>query len=482
MSRRKHPNARGTHVFFACSLVAAAWRGCFKGQTQLNLGAPSSGAPSTSLSSFGGPPASSKRQHQRGPLGVSAHDPSAFPSLLEGPPVAGLVIFEGLSLLLRLLAFQMMASTSRSPAATARARAPPSSPVCTSPLAQAVKPRKQSLRVGAPPSYGGPSPAAAEAQQEAPKTALGYASRLSKNPYKGPVGGPEETEDVNSFAAKSSLLLEGLKQQLQQQLLLLQQQQRREGDGVVVHTGAGISTSAGIPDFRGPSGVWTLEQRGRKLADVEASIVQVFFGTHKRPVVPFHLALPTPTHLILRALTQTQPFVFSSVNAKKGRYASIDICPCKPEPQQQQQQQQQQQSQQQQQEDLKLQQQEQQQHQQQQQQQQEEEKHEVLVGSADISEVGKSLEGAPPSIPAASGGPPLKGAPELRLVDYIITQNVDALHARCGVPLTRLGEVHGSMFVERCDACARRFLREFSLPTLSFRPTGRLCGTTNFKS
>jgi len=41
-----------------------------------------------------------------------------------------------------------------------------------------------------------------------------------------------------------------------------------EAQRVVVLTGAGISTDSGIPDFRGPQGVWTKNPKAEKLSDI----------------------------------------------------------------------------------------------------------------------------------------------------------------------------------------------------------------------
>lgn len=51
----------------------------------------------------------------------------------------------------------------------------------------------------------------------------------------------------------------------------------------VTFTGAGISTSAGIPDFRGPQGVWTLKAQGKQ-AKAKVSTISAY---------------PTPTHMSL---------------------------------------------------------------------------------------------------------------------------------------------------------------------------------------
>ena len=56
---------------------------------------------------------------------------------------------------------------------------------------------------------------------------------------------------------------------------------------LVAFTGAGISTSASIPDFRGPNGVWTLKAQGK---------------TATGPRKSFDDAIPTPCHMTLKAL------------------------------------------------------------------------------------------------------------------------------------------------------------------------------------
>ena len=84
---------------------------------------------------------------------------------------------------------------------------------------------------------------------------LSYAESLSFFPHKGKVGMPELTEKSDDLQRKHNsnfsffnlIIISIVK--LDQLVQMI-----RESHHTVVITGAGISTDAGIPDFRGPHG------------------------------------------------------------------------------------------------------------------------------------------------------------------------------------------------------------------------------------
>ncbi|CAN4103912.1 unnamed protein product [Withania somnifera] len=165
---------------------------------------------------------------------------------------------------------------------------------------------------------------------------LGYAEKLSFIEDVGNVGMTEYFDPPHV-----------LQEKIERLAVMIQKSKH-----LVVFTGAGISTSCGIPDFRGPKGIWTLQREGKALP--EASL-------------PFHRATPSMTHMAL-------------VELEKAGF-----------------------------------------------------------------------------------------------LKFLISQNIDGLHLRSGIPREKLSELHGDSFMERCPSCGIEYMRDFEIETIGLKETARRC-------
>lgn len=93
----------------------------------------------------------------------------------------------------------------------------------------------------------------------ASSTATGYADRLSSGAYFGDVNLRPEPDPPAVATGKIAVLAAAV---------------RAAGGRVVVHTGAGLSTAAGIRDFRSTDGVWTAAaaDKARRLQKGKAGV------------------------------------------------------------------------------------------------------------------------------------------------------------------------------------------------------------------
>ena len=189
-----------------------------------------------------------------------------------------------------------------------------------------------------------------------------YAARLSVYPNKGLCGLPERSDKQRVLERKLRKLVELV--------------DAAEGS-VVVLTGAGISTSAGIPDFRGPKGVWTNEKRERE-----------------------------------RARTR-----------KKRR--KIAVAPPPP----------------------------------------------AAAAAAAVAGSGSPFSNAAPTATHTAISTLIAEG----VVAFCITQNVDPLHQRSGLPRAKLAVLHGCLFEARCEKCRAVTLVDDELATISFQSTGKTC-------
>jgi hypothetical protein len=61
------------------------------------------------------------------------------------------------------------------------------------------------------------------------------------------------------------------------------------------------------------------------------------------------------------------------------------------------------------------------------------------------------------------------------VLKHVVTQNVDNLHLKSGLPRSAFSELHGNVFMEKCEKCSMEYIRSKELKTIGFKYTGNKC-------
>ncbi|KAG9508845.1 NAD-dependent protein deacetylase Sirt6, partial [Fragariocoptes setiger] len=184
-----------------------------------------------------------------------------------------------------------------------------------------------------------------------------YASGLSHYDDLGVCGANEIIDKPEKLEEKISILAKFI----------------RECSKCTVHVGAGISTSAGIPDFRGPKGVWTKQLQKLQRRDADECIDK----------------------------------------SKQTKEQDDE----------------------------------------------------------DVSSMSVSFEEATPTYTHLSICKML----EQKLIHYVVSQNVDGLFLRCGIPRKHISELHGNFLLDECTVCKYRFIRGTANPTIGLKKSAIKC-------
>lgn len=239
----------------------------------------------------------------------------------------------------------------------------------------------------------------------------------------------------------------------------------------VVLTGAGISTSAGIPDFRGPNGIWTREQQRKKL-EKENKRVKKKNGRDKNMTEKKstersseRLATRAPTKHITgtqsdetnittpRKRKQDESSLEQTTSTESSASAPTNSVPSAVA-------------------------------------NKSEKQNSISFETAIPTYTHRSLthlilQPPPPSNDSNTSNSDASNDEsdsnyktdtiKRTYLHHLVTQNIDGLHGKTHLPRDKISILHGDIFTEICDTCQTEHIRPYEITSIGLKHTGRDC-------